>query len=309
MEANSRHFHAECVFKEIFIENPRVQQAHNVMERLCQRSLNDAVIEKSCAALIGPSQSGKTSTIRSFVERKNTLEAIKDHQIPVLHLVIGSNITRKGFLQEALIAMEDYDIATLPKSGTESILLHRFCVALRALNVQLLVVDECHHIKRGSDGRYAYDVGEMLKSILLRGACSILLAGVGEDAEAPFRHNEQLALRALRRLDFSPLRASVPEDHELFQNFVVDMLMEMSDRGLINNAEALATRENLYALHQASSGVVGRVCRLFRLAVGHMIDRNDEGLSIEDLIYATDVLQQHNATRSKNPFQQAAYAR
>ena len=302
MDDDQRRYLAECAFSEIFIENPRVQQAQSVMAQLCEKSLNDAVHEKPCAALIGPSQSGKTSTIRSFVERKNTVEAIENHQIPILHVVIGSSITRKGLIQDTLLAMEQFDIAVMAKAGTESLLLHRLCEALRALNVQLLVIDECHHLKRGSDGRYAADVGEMLKSILLRGACSILLAGVGEEAEAPFLYNEQLALRALKRLDFSPLKPQDPGEHEIFQNFVLDLLMELADREILDNAETLATKENLFALHQASAGVIGRVSRIFQHAIDHMIDRSDTGLSLEDLIQATDVIQQHSATPIQNPF-------
>lgn len=302
MNNAEKHHQADTAFSEIFIENPRVQQAHALLERMCAKSANDQVREKPCVSLIGPSQAGKTTTIRAFADRKNTPDLFEAGKVPVLYVIIGSSITRKGLLQDILLVMENLGFVTLPKSGTESILLDRVCTYLRALGVQLLVIDECHHLKRGTDGRYASDVGEMLKSILLRGACAVVMAGVDEDAEAPFIHNEQLALRAFPRIDFSPLRPEIPEEHEIFQDFVVDLLMELSDRELIDNAEALASKETLFALHQTSQGSIGRVCRIFQYAVEHMIDRNDQGLSIEDLTYAADVLQQHKPGKVRNAF-------
>lgn len=286
---------------EIVIAHPLMRQAHDRLGRMCEQSRSGRFAEGSCMLINGPSQSGKTTICREFQRGRNIESKLEVGIVPVIHLSIPSRITRKGLLQDILLRIEDFGFFTAPSSGTESVLLDRVCKSLRNLQTELLIIDECHHLKRGTRDEYAADVGEMIKSILLRGACSVAMAGVGEAAEAPFSMNEQLALRAEKKLSLNPLRADKAAERKLFFDFLVDYLIALEQRGIINNAEAVANKEIAYAVHEVTGGLLGRVCRLIRHALAEMSERRDSGLSVEDLAAAAEVIAQHTSPRA-NPF-------
>lgn len=288
---------------DIFIPHPRVKQAFQRLDIMCSDSANDAVREKPCVLLEAPSQSGKTETLRQYAARLNTPGIIDQGSVPVLLVTLDANITRKMLLQNILTAIERFGFWVDPKAGTESVLQARVVKTLRNLDVQLLVLDEIQHLKHGRSERYAYDVGEMIKRILLDGACSVVMSGVGAAAHEPFG-NEQLAYRAYPTIDFSPLAVDCEADRATFCDFTLRYLAELNRLQIVQNAAAIAQNDNIACLHEASEGVLGRVCRIFESAVEQMILRNDNGLAVEDLAEAvqTRILQHRTGRDLRNPF-------
>jgi hypothetical protein len=285
----------------ILVAHPILSQAHAQLSRMCERRHSSEHLEGSCVLIHGPSQSGKTTICRSFAQSRNAGLTAKDRRLPVVHLITPPRVTRKGLLQDILIRLNEYGYYTAATSGTESVLLDRVCKSLKNLNTELLILDECHHLKRGDREDYAADVGETIKSILLRGTCSVAMAGVGPAAEAPFIFNEQLALRAERKICLDPLRADHSSEKTIFVEFLIEYLRALKKRGVIENAEAVANQEAAYAIHQVCGGLLGRICRLLDHAVTEMRGRGDTGLSVEDLAMASDILLQH-AGQLSNPF-------
>lgn len=287
----------------ILVPHPSLLEAHMRLKRISDRARHASTSEGACLLIQGRSQAGKTTICKSFAASRNSEAPAEERSVPVVYISIPSRITPKGLLQDILLKIQQFGYITAATSGTESILLDRTCRSLQNLKTELLIIDECHHLKRGDREEYAADVGEMIKSIILRGACSVAMAGVGQFAEAPFIYNEQLALRAERKIVLDPLDLKNSSDRDIYFTFFIDYLLELQNAGVIDNAQALSNEKIAYALHEASEGLLGRTCRLLRLALTEMIERNDTGISLDDLIEAAETLIQHTS-RSRNPFRE-----
>ena len=174
--------------ENIFIATPRTREAHQKFHMLIDHA---AVSQrnKMCVLLVAPSQSGKTKVIETFVDAMNTADLLTRRKIPVLHVTLHAQVTRKGLAQDILLALQSHGYETGAAKGGEQELWARVFRYLTVADVRLLVLDEVQHVKTSSVAM-AHSVGDMIKGALNNGPCPIVLSGI-QTAELPFKVNTQ----------------------------------------------------------------------------------------------------------------------
>lgn len=187
----------------------------------------------------------------------------------------------------------------MAERGTEQALRRRAIDYLRRLGVQLLIIDEVQHLNFRSSAKA--DVTDALKSFLDAGVTPIVFLGTDE-ARPMFKSNLQLNGRLLAPLDMPKLEPSKSEDRDLFASFVSGLCEGIDERGVLDRSTDLISHDVLGSLMEVSSGVVGRVARLFEIAIEIALRRGGRSLEVADLSLAVDrwALSQNFAKR--NPF-------
>jgi hypothetical protein len=276
-----------AVLQNIVIQHPRLLQAHSRFESLIQHARCNPTGEKQCMALIAPTQSGKSTIIRTFIKEKNTEGALAERRIPVLDVTLKGTRTRKSFAQDILFRIAEFGYETGPHTGSEGILLERVRTYLRDANVELLVVDEFHHLVQSDNARVLHTVGETIKWMLITGVCPIVLAGI-EDARKPFQANSQLSQRAVPSVELTPLSAANPAELKLFADFMLRYLLAIEKSGVARNASALRNGDIPPCFMEMSDGVLGIICNLLKEAVRIMTYGGRDELTRDDLCEAAD---------------------
>lgn len=284
---------------EMFIPTPRTQEAHEKFHFLIDHAAESAS-DKLCVLLVAPSQSGKSKVIKTFAEVMNTAEKLAQRQIPVLHVTLHAEVTRKGLAQDILLALQRFGFETGPMKGSEPEMWERVYRYLRAGGVQLLVLDEVHHVKTTTSA-LARSVGECIKHALLEGPCPIVLSGI-YSAEMPFRANEQLQLRAVPSIDLRRFRWDIPSDLDLFIEFLAAYLVRLEEFGIATNATAVIDGDCPTCILDVSDGVLGAACRLLKEAVVCMTLEGRNDLRRSDLIKATNEAFIRPGLIEHNPF-------
>ena len=270
----------------IFIETPRTAQAHEKFRYLIEHGAVTPTC-KLAVPLIAPSQSGKSKLIETFASKLNTAELLSHRKIPVLHVTLHADVTRKGLAQDILLALQKLQVDTGPMRGSEHELWERVYRYLAFAEVRLLVLDEIHHLKYSNSERMARSVGECIKHALLRGPCPIVLSGI-EDAERPFLENEQLQQRSIPAIELRPFSPSITSDLDLFMQFLAEYIVQVEQLGVSVNATSLIGGDIPACILQVSEGVLGRACRLIKEAIGLMTLAARDELVRDDLIRATN---------------------
>jgi hypothetical protein len=286
--------------RRIVIEHPRMTEAHTKFETLMAQARHNPDGEKSCFPLIAPSASGKTTIVKRFVEKKNTKEALSDGRIPALHVTLKAPATRKSFAQDILIALGEFGFETAPDVGSENFLQERVRVCLREAKVELLFIDEFHHLVMSKNVRVVHTVGETVKWMLIKGVCPIVVSGT-EDALNPFRANPQLVRRALPGINLAALSVYREADKQLFITFLANFLHAMEKAGVAENAKSLLNGDVPACLLEISGGVLGLVCKLLEDAVRLMTYAERNAFIRDDLGQAADAFLLDKKSDS-NPF-------
>lgn len=285
--------------EKIFIPTARTAAAHESFQFLIEHA-EAGCSEKHCVLLVAPSQSGKTKVVEKFVQQKNTPELLAKKKIPVLHVTLHAEVTRKGLAQDILIALSESGSETAAMKGSEAELWERVYRYLASAEVKLLILDEIHHVKTTSQAM-ARSVGECIKHALLKGPCPIVLSGI-HSAELPFRANEQLQQRAIPSIELPRFRPDAPSDLSMFIEFLAAYLVRLEELNIARNAGALLEGDVPGCILEVSGGVLGAACRLIMQAVTNMTVAGRDELSRDDLIKATDDAFVRSGLTRRNPF-------
>lgn len=165
--------------------------------------------------------------------------------------------------------------------------------------MELLIIDEVQHLNfRSTAGN---DVTDALKTFLDAGVVAIAFLGT-KDAEDMFKRNLQLNGRLLAPFDLNPLKMASVEDRTLLGNFVGSLNEEMERLGIFPELADFSSPKILGALYDVSHGVVGRISRLFEVAVEIALRRQAKRLEVYDLALAVDRWAIPQAFTTVNPF-------
>lgn len=283
----------------IFIPTPRTAQAHEQFQFLMDHSAA-SFGGKLCVLLVAPSQSGKSRVIETFADGLNTDEKLALRHIPVLHVTLHAEVTRKGLAQDILLALQSFGFETGATKGNETEMWERVYRYLRAGAVQLLVLDEIHHVKT-TTAAMAESVGDCIKHALLKGPCPIVLSGI-YSAELPFKANSQLQQRAIPSIDLKRFKAHIPSDLDLFMEFLAAYLVRLEGLEIAKNATVLIEGDIPACILEVSKGVLGAACRLVKEAVVNMTLAGRDNLSRTDLVKATEDAFVRPELHKRNPF-------
>jgi hypothetical protein len=250
----------------IVVDNPRARAVRSQCDYVIEHHRLKTEGARLGFLLVAPPQSGKSTILLSITHERNTDEALKSRTIPVLFVTISEKATRKQLAQNILEGIERHGYETGAHSGTEADLYRRVRILLRALRVDLLILDEFHHIVHRESKLVAHSVGEAVKVLLISGVCPIVMAGM-EDARRPFDANPQLAKRCLAEIELKRLNVLDGSDAELFMAFLEDFLTELENRSIMKNARDLLAGTIPAGILQVTEGVLGDACNLIKHAM------------------------------------------
>ena len=245
--------------------------------------------------VLAPSGSGKSTAGLEYKALVDRRRGDSDDTSSVLFLPLKAATTSKRLMVQILQKLGDPH----PERGTEQTLTYRVMQYLERRGIELLIIDEVQHLNARSSANS--DVTDTLKSFLDAGVVPIVFLGTDEGKDM-FERNLQLNGRLLAPFDMPALDASKDEERDLFATFVHDLCAEVESRQVFVEPLDLLTEDILACLLEVSSGVIGRVSRLFEAATEIALRRNAPRLEVQDLLVAVDrwALQQNFAER--NPF-------
>jgi hypothetical protein len=284
-----------AAFKSIYIPYPKHVELHARLDFLqklaaCQRGQPQMGLR-----VLAPSGSGKSTAARQYQAIVERGQPAGSTLRPVLYIPLDRATTTRRLMVSILVALGDPQA----EKGSEQTLKRRVVAYLERLGVELLIIDEVQHLNwRSTVGN---DVTDALKTFLDAGVVAIAFLGTG-DAEGMFKRNLQLNGRLLAPFDLPPLKKTSTEDHALFGNFVESLNTEIVRLGIFPELANFSSPKVLGALHDVSQGVVGRISRLFEVAVEIALRRRAERLEVYDLALAVDRWAIPQAFTKVNPF-------
>lgn len=289
----------------VLVDNPRARHAHAVFDFLVEHGRAQAGGPTRCVLLSGPSQSGKSTILKPYVAARNTPEALESGRIPVLFVDLKPAITTKGLAQNILDAMARHGFTTGSLNGSESVLLSRVDRLLGAAGVELLVLDEFHHIQNIESRKTAWLVAETIKLFLIEGKCPVVLSGI-ETAKAPFLENRQLSQRAEPPIELHPLSLGSREDRALFAEFLKAYVARVEAISGLADLARLLDASTAACIHEVSGGVLGAACNLIKAAVCGAVADERGHVAASDFARATDRYFVSMGLHARNPFRHGA---
>lgn len=188
--------------------------------------------------------------------------------------------------------------------GNELTLKRRVLEYFILLQTELLIVDEVQHLNYRNGLKN--DVTDTLKGLLDAGVIPIVFLGT-EDAAPMFSRNLQLNGRLLSPCDLNPLNARSAIDRDLFARFVRKLEEVVVAQGVLPELSMLEAEGALPALFEVSGGVVGRVSRIFHVALEAAIRRGSHRLEVSDLSVAFDEWAVTQSFVAQNPLKGAGH--
>ena len=301
MSAQLESARVRAALDAIVVPNPRAERAHAVFDFLVEHGRLQAGRPTRCVLLTGPSQSGKSTILKPYVARLNTAQALEAGRIPVLFVDLKPAITTKGLAQNILDAMARHGFTTGSMNGSESVLLSRVDRLLEAARVELLVLDEFHHIQNIESRKTAWLVAETIKLFLIEGKCPVVLSGI-DAAKAPFPENRQLSQRAEPPIELHPLKIASREDRVLFADFLKAFVAEAERVSGLINLVRLLDAQTAACIHEVSQGVLGAACNLVKAAVCGAVADGRDHLRGADFELAADRYFIAMGLHHRNPF-------
>ena len=207
----------------------------------------------------------------------------------------------KGMAQTILEAIARHGYTTGPASRSESVLLSRVDRLLEAAGVQLMVLDEFHHIQNIESIKTAWLVAETIKLFLIQDRCPVVLSGI-EQAKALFLQNHQLSQCAEPPIELNPLSALNREDRLLFTEVLKAYVAEAELASGLSHIVRLLDASTAACIHEVSQGVLGAACNLIKAAITDAMLAGRNQLTQDDLASATDRYVIAMGLHHRNPF-------
>lgn len=278
------------------IHYPRLKELHQAIQ-LCA-TLSAEAGEPQCMALMGVTGAGKSTVARSYAQAFPRAETPNGARIPVVYLETPAPATIKSVAAAALRQMGDPRAA----HGTLWSMDARLTHYLRECQVQLVIMDDFHHLFDDENQAALGSVSNWLKVLIKESNVSFLVVGLEDKIRLILRANPQLsrlfALReTLQPLAWDPAQA---ETVIAFSKFV-----QYAEQAIgLRLSEELPRAEWLHRLHYATEGVVGHILNLMRQAwvLSRAAEPNTSELTLRWLSLAFRQRFQDQTPRRVDPF-------
>ena len=243
---------------------------------------------------VGPSRSGKTRTAKLYMHEMNRgARQAGAPTDPVLYITLPAQCTPKSLNEELLHAIRHPE----PCRGTSTQLTIKAGQSLMARGVQLVIIDEIHHLKSLTTRTVGQKVAHHIKTFLNSTSIPMLFVGVPRaldlkksDKELNWRTQYEIPIRPLDWWD----RQQQHEFRAILDQF--ESVLPFSRRSELD-AKDLAAR-----IHFATGGLVGAVSDLIYQTTTLALTRQRPCLTRED--FADTYEHQFGLTLGKksNPF-------
>lgn len=264
---NSKEDRINFMHSDILIEYPKIKEIHKLLNQIMNRPKKPRMQN---LLIIGESNIGKTSIVKSFVKKhpSYTLEDEEGMSVmnrPVVLALASDNADVKDLYISILEAF------WTPFNPGDSLakLRHQTFMLMTECNVQMLIIDEIHHFLRGTS-KQQRNVMDALKNIGNR--LMIPIVGVGlREASLILTADPQLSSR------FDLIKLS---KWSLDKNFRA-LLKAFEKRLPLRKPSNLDSREKAPLLHMISQGNLGNLHRLLIECATYAIAKDVEYISVD----------------------------
>ncbi|MDQ2102881.1 TniB family NTP-binding protein [Azospirillum isscasi] len=157
--------------KNVFADTERTREATERIQ--CLHENHGTGLEARCLLLTGLQGAGKSTVLKRYALRHpDTAEELRDRR-PILQLDVPAEATLRSLASTMLATLGDL----VPSRGNQVEMTVRVQGLLRKLGVELVILDEIHHLIHSSTHKIAYDAAEWIKGMLNANICPFVLAG------------------------------------------------------------------------------------------------------------------------------------
>jgi len=183
---------------KLIITYPLMMEILNKMEE-CKR-VSQSYEEPECLFLTGPTRSGKTTIIKTFLKRYPYVYNKEGTEVPILYCRLPRPATIGGIVTAFLDALGDplYNISSVSNKKT-----NRLKELLLACGVKFIIVDEVQHIIDSNSMKLIFDSSDWFKDVMEKTKIPMMFVGL-EYSKRMLIDNEQLGARVLNRYELKP---------------------------------------------------------------------------------------------------------
>lgn len=278
--------------KDKLIRYPRWNELHEDIQ-LCQEATAQAG-EPACMALEGLTGAGKSTLVRAYAENFPHHQAEDGTRIPVLYLGTPSPVTVKGMAVHMLTCLGDPGA----HRGTLQTMNARLIHYLKKCEVQLVILDDFHHLIDSETNKVLAKVSDWLKVLIKETGIPFLVVGIENTIDKILKANQQLSRLFAVRESLQPLSLDDEEEARKFAHFLT-YAQEVVGMNLVYE---IPRPEMLARMHYATNGVVGNIMNLLRFAAVLADKRGKNELSILLLNEAFNKRLLCHTMKQKDPF-------
>jgi hypothetical protein len=276
------------------IRYPRFNELHEDIQ-MCQQ-MSSIAGEPQCMVLEGMTGTGKSTLVKTYAEAHLRYETASGTKIPVFYVETPSPVTVKGMAARMLEVMGDPAAHKGPLWSMNARLAH----FIKACEVQIVILDDFHHLIDKERNRVLETVSDWLKVLIKETGVPFLVIGIEGKVELILRANSQLSRLFAVRETLEPFQWD-PSDEDGIKHFA--SFVKCVEKGIgIPLSDELPRVEFLQRLHYATGGVVGNVMNLLRFAALLAQVQGADTMTLTILNRAFEKrLRKHMAKRA-NPF-------
>jgi len=277
---------------KLLVIHPRFREGVELLER-CHRSRQEHG-EPSCGALLGVSGVGKTSVVDHYRKLHPPAETETATNQPVLKVTLQPDARPKGIAADLLLAIGD----PAWSSGTVQTLTSRAVKLLRRCGVELIVLDEFHHLFDMDRAKVMTKAAQWLKVLIVNTGIPIVVCGMPE-AEHVLRaeHTER---RFKERITLRCFSWRTPAGRREF----CGMLKKLDASLPLVQESGLSEPDVAGRFYLACRGVPDYLMSLVRGSLAEALHRGSERIEMADLarVFELKLGQQRILAEQSNPF-------
>jgi len=259
--------------------------------------LSKTANEPQCIALEGQTGAGKTTLVQDYASAFPRVETPSGTEIPVFYMETPSPVTVKGMAISMLTKLGD----PAAKNGDTAALSSRLAELLIACKVQLVILDDFHHLIDSDTKKVLAKVSDWLKVLIKESKVPFLVVGIEGKVDEILCANEQLSrLFAYRE----PLKPFEWNEHNptSMQDFATFIKFAQNSFGITFSKE-ITRPEMLYRLHYATNGVVANIMNLLRYVALLAGEKGGTPIDLSLMAEAFDTRLAKHLRAKHNPFE------
>lgn len=315
-------------YSKFRIKTPRLEEATEAFNSLRKMKRLAPHSEQRCCAIFAPSASGKSTTIRMYIENVLVPELIEAGKFPrdmpvseiarlqntVLHVTLSSPATSRSLAADILFALGD------PRwdNGSANSLAQRANTLLQRCGTELVIIDEVQHLSsnvaKRSDGKTersnvakSTTVTDKLKTMLIDGLVPLVFVGLPE-AEHHLMNDIQISGRCPKKLNFMPLDYESPSDQTIYVEFCGRLGLKIGSHELFEERTNLVEGDIPACLHEVAGGRLGMTCNVVQAACEVAYRENAKRVERRHLMEAVDNWAIPHGAIDYNPFREGIRA-
>jgi hypothetical protein len=186
--------------------------------------------------------------------------------------------------------------------GNQPSLNSRLSKLIVDCEVELVILDDFHHLIDTKTNRILRTVSDWLKVLIKETQVPFLVVGIEGQVQQILRENEQLSRLFAEQETLTPFQWNA-KDQASIEEFTKFILFAEKMVGAVLPTE-LSRTELLYRLHYATEGVIAYIMNLIRYAQEIVEEKGRSQISMEDLSLAFEKRISKHLINRVNPFKQ-----